>query len=405
MSRPLRPLIVGLPLATLLAGAAAAQLALAPQDPAEARRTLAEAQAAAGAAKARAEQLEAASARAGEAAERTAQEAAAVAARIQQAEAEIAAAGARIGLITEQRAELRASLAARERPLLELTGALQRLSRRPLATALLRPGSVQDAVHTRALIETMVPEVRARTAALRADLARGAALEAQGRQEQAGLRREQAGLASRRQTLAALETRQRLAARDVAGTADRESERALALAEQARDLGGLVSVLDKAGALGAELAALPGPVLRPPRPEASQVMADVAPPLAQSGAPVPFLLPVNGRLLTGFGDPAAGAAARGIALVAAPGAIALAPAAGRVAFAGPYHGYGQIAIISHAGGWTSLITGLARLDARVGDRVVAGSPLGIAGPARSVVNLELRHDGQPVNPLDQLRAR
>ena len=302
----------------------------------------------------------------------------------------------------QQRAALRASLARRERPLVELTAALQRLSRRPLATALLRPGSVSDAVHTRALIETMVPEVRRRTAGLRAEIAKGQALEAEARKVEGKLRAEQAALAGRRQVLAGLETRQRLAARDVAGNADRESERALALAEQARDLGGLVGALDKAGALGAELAALPGPVLRPPRPEASQVLPASAP--SQAAPLAPYLLPVNGRLLSGFGDPAAGLAARGIALVTRPGAIALAPAAGRIAFAAPYHGYGQIVIVSHAGGWTSLVTGLARLDVRVGDAVVAGSPLGVTGPGKPVVNLELRHDGQPVNPLEQLRA-
>jgi septal ring factor EnvC (AmiA/AmiB activator) len=78
----------------------------------------------------------------------------------------------------------------------------------------------------------------------------------------------------------------------------------------------------------------------------------------------------------------------------------VAPGAGRIVFAGPYAGYGQIAIIDHGGGWTSLITGLAQLGVRVGDQVLAGSPLGTAGMGRPVVSMELRRDGQPVNPLD-----
>ena len=37
----------------------------------------------------------------------------------------------------------------------------------------------------------------------------------------------------------------------------------------------------------------------------------------------------------------------------------VAPAAGRIAYAGPFRGYGTIVIIDHGGGWTSLISGLA----------------------------------------------
>ena len=43
------------------------------------------------------------------------------------------------------------------------------------------------------------------------------------------------------------------------------------------------------------------------------------------------------------------------------------------------------------------------LDARVGQTVIAGSPLGRAGPGRPVLSLELRKDGTPLNPLDFLR--
>ena len=82
-----------------------------------------------------------------------------------------------------------------------------------------------------------------------------------------------------------------------------------------------------------------------------------------------------------------------------PGAQVVAPAAGRVAFAGPYRGYGRIVIIEHPGGWTSLVTGLARTDVAVGEQVVGGGPLGIAAQASPEITLELRRDGEAVNPL------
>ena len=114
-----------------------------------------------------------------------------------------------------------------------------------------------------------------------------------------------------------------------------------------------------------------------------------------------YLLPVAGRLVSGFGaQQPGGALVRGIALSTRGGALLVAPAPGRVAFAGPYRGYGNIVIIEHAGGWTSLVTGIARVDTSVGAQLLGGSPLGIAGPGQPIVTIELRRDGVPVNPLE-----
>jgi len=381
-----------------------------PQTAAEAARALAEAQAQGATARKRAEDLEAAARNAVAAADQTAQEGAALAARIQQAEAAIAANAAQIALIEKQRETLRARLAEHQRPLVRLTAALQHLSRRPPVLSLLRPGSLHDAVYLRAVMQTMLPEVQRRTAGLRAEIERARSLEARALQTSVALRASEGDFAQRRQALVALESRQRLASREAGAIADRESERALALAEQARDLGGLVDDLARQGALRAELAALPGPVLRPPLPSSAQVDARDAAGPAPASTPAPalgrYILPVAGRIVQGFGDSAPGKPrSRGIALATNPSAQAIAPAAGRVVFAGPYQGYGQIVIIEHAGGWTSLVTGLIALDVRVGQQLVAGSPLGLAGPGRPVVSVELRRSGEPVNPLDLVGNR
>jgi septal ring factor EnvC (AmiA/AmiB activator) len=369
----------------------------------EAREALLQARREGAAARARAEALEAEAARAGQEADRTAREAAAAAARIQEAQATIAAREADIRLIDQQREELRARLAQRQQPVVRLTAALQRLSRRPLALTLLRPGSLRDTVHMRAMLDTMLPEVQRRTAALRSEIDRGKALRDSAMAAVNALKQEQVELGRRRETLAALETRQRLDMRQTSGTADREAERALALAEEARDLDGFTERLGEAGALRDQLAQLPGPVMRPANPQAAQVAAATQQPSSTAAAPA-FVMPVQGRLIAGFGASAPGTPrSQGISLAARAGAQAVAPSAGRVAFSGPYRGYGSIVIIDHGGGWMSLVTGLAQIDVAVGQSVVAGSPLGMAGPGRPVVSLELRRDGKPVNPLDFAR--
>nr|WP_166177805.1 peptidoglycan DD-metalloendopeptidase family protein [Altererythrobacter segetis] len=392
------------PLAALLAAGAGAVQFSPDADPAATREELRQALADGRMAEARSRILEAQAARAVEAADKTARQAAALAARIQQAEAGIAAAQARISLIDRERQALREQLGAEQRPVVRLTAALQQFSRRPVALSVLRPGSVLEMVYTRALLASAVPVVRKRTSHLRAQLARGRELRRQAALALAGLHDESLALAGRKRQLADIETRQRLASRTATGSAARESERALALAEQARDLSSLVGELDRAGALRRRLAALPGPVLRPARPEDAQLVTIA--PSAVSGVgppPAPYLLPVAGRTVAGFAASGDAGTSNGLTLAPRPGAQVVAPGAGRVAFAGPYRGYGRIVILEHDGGWTSLVTGLARVDVRVGDRLVGGAPLGVAGQGQPTVSLELRRDNEPVNPLQYLR--
>ena len=397
----------GLCAALLLAlpeiSAAPPALLLAPE---EAEAQLARAARASRRAETRAARLTLEAEAATEAATRTAREAAALAASIQQAEADIEVARARYSLTRAERAALTARLADQQEPTARLAAALQTASRRPLALSALQPGSLKEVVYVRAVLDSAVPQIRERTAGLRADLQRGRALEADAARALSALRASETDLRTRRQNLAALEGQQRLASRNARRAALREAERALALAEEARDLDGLVARLDDIAAVRRELAALPGPVLRPKDLAAAPSTAPAPTPSASASAPPPrdFQLPVDGRMLLGFGARrASGLVSSGLELAPVAGAQVVAPASGRVAFAGPYRGFGRIVIIEHEGGWTSLLTGLARVDAEVGDNVIAGSPMGAAGGRDAPVTFELRRDGIPVNPLQFLR--
>lgn len=342
---------------------------------------------------------------ASEAAARTASKAAALAAQIQQAEAEIEAARAKYSIAQGKRAALSARLAVKQEPMARLVAALQTAARRPLALSALQPGSLKDVVHVRAVLGSAVPVLRQRTAALRSELAAGRALELAAARSLDELRGGEADLRQRRQQLAALETSQRQALRAARGNAVREEERALALAEAARDLDGLVSQLDRQAGLRRELAALPGPIMRPADLTGSLSVQALPEPIAaptQTAAPR-LQLPVAGRTLAGFGTlRSSGQRNTGITLAPVAGAQVVAPAQGRVAFAGPYKGFGQIVIIEHGGDWTSLVTGLSRVDVGVGQSLIAGSPIGVAGRRDDPVTIELRRAGTPVNPLQYI---
>lgn len=329
-------------------------------------------------------------------AEQARRRAAAIAARIQQAEADIQAAQARIAIIARMQRVQAARLATKQEPVVRLTAALQMMARRPLALALIQPGSVADAVHMRAVLGQVLPVIAQRTAGLRQELDKSRALRATAQQAADALGKAQGDRKERQTALAALETQKRVAARGYGANAGLESERALALGERARDIVDLMDRLEQAGDLRDSLAALSGPLLRPARPDRAGTPAPERD--AGDGGPPPYRLPVIGQLVTGMGEVNdGGVRSRGLTLITQPGAQAVAPTAGRIAFAGPYRGYGQILIIDHGQGWTTLITGLHRVTAQVGDSVRQGDPVGLTGAEQPSVTIELRRNGRPVD--------
>lgn len=316
----------------------------------------------------------------------------ALAARIEASEAQLTASETRIALIARLAAVQRARLAARQGPVLRLTAALQTMTRRPPALALVQPGSVDDVVRVRALLASTLPEVRRRTAGLQAELDRAERLRDQAEQARQALLGSRRALQARRAELAALEAQQRSRSTNLVGLALAESDKALALGEEARAVAERASTQEAQARILADLATLPPPL---PRPGA----ADVAlPPVL----PLNYRLPVSGPVLRGVGEISeAGVHARGVTFQAPARSRVIAPAAGRVVFAGPFRSYGQIVIIDHGRGWTSVITQLAALDVRQDTLVQPGGLIGRTAPQPSRVMVELRRGTDPV-PFTEL---
>ena len=374
--------------AILITGAAAAWWpssaagpGIAPADGPQARTALAQAREESARARERAAALDRRARAATLASERAINAAAALGARVQQAEAALAGADAQLALVRGQRRALDRRLARERAPLAQLLAGLQTQVRRPPLLTLLQPGSVADAVHLRAAVAAVGPQIATRTGDLRTALERSRALEREAALLVAQRNALRSELVTRRTELASASAAERLRARRAAGAADREAERALALGEEARDLATLVRRLGKRDA-----------ALGVGRRGSARGLAP------QGSGPSPYRLPVAGRPA-----PSANSGNAALVLLAQPGALVVAPGAGRVAFAGPFRGYGKIVIVEHPEGWTSLVTGLAATQVAIGQTLVAGSPLGLAPPGYPRIGLELRRNGQRVNPLDQLR--
>jgi murein hydrolase activator len=248
-----------------------------------------------------------------------------------------AQAEARLNALDAQARAQEARLAAEEAPLAQLLATAQRLALRPPALALAKPGAADERVRTRALIASLTPEIRHRTAALR--------------------RRMIATEAARARAEQAL-----VAALDLNQGAD-------SLAQSPRET--------------ARLAALPGPDF-PASPAAA--------------TPAAYRMPATGKVVAGMGERSGlSLRARGLTLATAPAAIVSAPAAARIAYAGPFRGYGDIVILDHGHGWTTVLAGLELVTAANGDMVRAGAPLGHMARGNPRLTIELRHDGRSMD--------
>ena len=346
----------------------------------------------------RSARLAAAAARERDEAPQARQQEAAVAARIPQAAAAIVASQARIALLDRQLAAPRAPLAARQGPVARLLAALQGLARRPAMIAVVRPGSVDDLVHVRAVLASTMPVVRARTTAIRADVDRTRRFHAYAATAAQALGESRRRLEQQRLALTRLEAEHRMRSRALGRDALVESDRAIGLGERARDIVDLMGKQGDEATVRASLATLPGPLPRPPRPgeTASQFDAISWPPDAP-----PYRLPVVGRLVTGFGELSdAGVRSRGLTLAPEAGSPIVAPASGRVAFAGRFRGYGNIVIIDHGGGWTSLISGFAATSLRVDEKVAQDDVIGrVAAGDAPRVTVELRRRDRAVDMI------
>ncbi|HXZ00107.1 MAG TPA: peptidoglycan DD-metalloendopeptidase family protein [Stellaceae bacterium] len=320
----------------------------------------------------------------------------------------------------------------------QLLMALERLARNPPEGLALAPGDPLDAIRSALLLGAAVPPLEAEARRLRGEIAALAETRRQIAEAETRHRAERFGLDQEQARLAALIERKAALQEEAQHGAEESNQRQLQLAAEVSNLQQLIERLDaerkardaearrrreeqqrqaEAERREAERAmALPQ---KRPEGHGESVVVTVPPPLVPDPAKPPalrsfakargtLLIPASGRLTRRFGEnDELGVASKGLTFETRDGAQVIAPYDGRVLFAGPFKGYGQILIIEHGDGYHSLLAGLDRVEGAAGQWVVAGEPVGTmpSGEQKPHLYLELRHDGQPINPLPWLSTR
>lgn len=342
----------------------------------------------------------------------------------------------RIRDLERNAANMGATLVQRDAQMTQVLLALERLALRPTDALSLSPLAPSDAVRTAILLRAALPHIKQSEASLRQELAGLYALRTDVQQQREAAASAAAALLTKRARLEALEREKAARQIQLASRSEELDARVAKMARDAQDLRDLFAKLaaekaarekaaaekaqaeEAAKAAETEKAATAKPAEAPPAPAAPHDVA-VTRSFAQARGTMPF--PAAGTLATRYGE-AAGSTedpasrAKGITITTRGGAQVVAPFDGIVAFAGPFRGYGQLLIIEHSEGYHTLLAGMGRIDAVVGARVLAGEPVGVmenapetAGEKTDTAKIgapslyvELRRDGQPINPLPWL---
>ena len=294
--------------------------------------------------------------------------------------------------IGEERARF-AALEDRRKTIQTMLGALQRISRLPPKVLIAGPGTALDNVRTSILLSAVIPELEAQADRLRSELEALRVLRDEISGERDRLSGAQQIVARERLALSRLIRRKADLRQRTLHEGNEETIRIARLSESATDLRALLDKLEADRARAN--AAAPDPRIPVGTPLFSTAFGALP-------------MPARGRISSGFGTRnAVGVRSQGLTIETAFEAQVIAPHDGRIVFAAPFRGYGLLLIIAHGEGYHSLLAGITRIDASVGQLLLAGEPVGRMGPTggeKLELYIELRHNGEPIDPLPWLAA-
>ncbi len=250
-----------------------------------------------------------------------------------------------------------------------LLSALQMMSRRPPPPLLVPADKAVDTVRAAILIKAIAPELQSRAKTLsdqQAEIGRIRRLAVLSSERLLTTESAQGDRGAEIESLTARKTALVAVLRAEAQTAERSAE---VLEARIRALGGQVSA--------------PQPTAQTETASRPAGGARLRPPLSAEPA-------------ERFGGGSSGWRWR------ADRAVVGAPAASRVAYAGPLGGWGQVVILDLGPGWRAVVAGLETLDVQADQRVADGQSLGRSGPGGEVY-FELRRDERPIDPRPWLQ--
>lgn len=338
-------------------------------------------------------------------------------------EAKIDAAETRMGSLLDEEARLRGSLHDRRAVLADVLAALQRMGRKPPPAVVVRPEDALAAVRSAMLLGAVVPNLRQDAQALAKDLSALVALKDEQARERDRMRADATALAEERTRIELLVEEKQRARQRTSEELAAETEKAEELADKAKSLNDLIARLESEIAVAREAAeaarraeeenrAAEAAGTAPAKPSSLGSADRIVPAVSFEQAKGLLPRPANGVEIRSFGEPdGLGGTTEGLSLATRSNARVASPTDGWVVYSGPFRSYGNLLIINAGGGYHVLLAGMERIDAQVGQFVLAGEPVAVmgtrllasagsagVGATQPVLYVEFRKDGASIDP-------
>ncbi len=322
--------------------------------------------------------------------------------------------------LNKAEAEKRKLLESRRGQFSGVLMALQKLSRLPPEAVIAYPTGAADLIRTAILLRSAVPQIEGQAARLREDLIALAATRELIANRKFQLAKTSLEFKNKRSTLDGL-IRMKAAEHERALSERREAtlriENLTGQAQNLRDLFGNLEQ-ERKKQLAREREIKQKQQLKVKKAN-SQKSASVPKKTVRLAPPLdlkPFALsrgslryPAVGRINGHYGEIVRrGVTRKGLSIETRDSAQVIAPFDGKVVFAGNFRGYGQLLIIDHGEGYHSLLAGMSRIDGVMGQYLLSGEPVGVMGShskGKPSLYIELRRNGQPINPVPWLAKR
>lgn len=280
------------------------------------------------------------------------------------------------------------NLSRRRQEMSTLLATLQRLSKRPPALALLKPGEAVDTARSAKLLGSILPQIENKAALLKNELVALLDVKQELSRDRESLRATLVTLSSQQRDIKKLQKAREQAARYALKEASKQAKAASKLIQKATDLKDLIAKIEKAAKMK----------------RAAEMAGKAAISTGFSLAKGMLTMPAKGKISKYFGSKLRVGKSKGIRVKTRSKAQVVAPFDGEVVFSGPFRDYGQILIISHGDGYHSLLAGMDKIFGEVGEWILAGEPIGEMEKVEkkkeaSELYLELRHNNVAFNPL------